>query len=158
MTIPFDHLRAYRADVDVRDGSKWHDRLRHELPNGAMWIVVGPRRFGKTWCLQGMKTQLGAFARYADLKAEPEALTDTAGCLLLDEPGPLLHADAKGFVDQLAACKKRGTKVVLAVTPREWTQLVDADPHGARVKVHDRTSLRPLSEDEAKKLARTDWA
>ncbi len=155
MTAPFDTTRSYRKDLDVRDWTLWKDRLLEEQPNGPFWVILGPRRFGKTWALRGIEALLSKFARYVDLGAEPDALNETSqSILLLDEPGRALKADARAFVERCRSLSER-TKIVLAVTPREWAQLVAAVPELARNLRLDRQLLPPLTPDQALTLART---
>ena len=153
--MSFDSTRSYDARLDVRDWTQWNNRLRGQ-PEGVLWALVGPRRSGKTWALRALQN---LDTDYVDLKGDPAGLdAPTKACLLVDEPGPFLHRDSLGLIERCIALKKRGIRILVAMTPGEWECLAELDPQEKYVKARDRLALSPLSDDQALRLARLSWA
>jgi 3',5'-cyclic AMP phosphodiesterase CpdA len=160
----FDATRSYTYELDARGADDWLPRLQQERPNGVFWPLVGPRRWGKTWMLKRLEHESPrGWATFIDLRA-PNSLTllqkhrGNGGCLLLDEPGPLILRHTEDFLTSCGRLRQRGVQIVAAMTPNEWEVLTAADKSGSLVQVRDRRTLRPLTESEAEKLARVPWA
>lgn len=160
----FDPNRTYSSERDVRSNSLLLARLRDSKPEGCLWVLVGSRRSGKSWALSGLHGELlrcgvaSSKVKLVDLKSKESALfSGTPSHLLLDEPGELLARDPRRILERCAELKERGGKVVVAVTPCEWSRLADAGR--GLLHVRDRLVLAPLSGEQAARLAaRATWA
>lgn len=161
----FDPTRNWQHNLDVRTWDAWKGRLKGE-PNGAFWTIVGTRRSGKTWALAAIRYRADehwgkGWARVVDLRQDPDPLRELNGtCLLLDEPGDYAgnHERSHEFLEVCAAHKRKGAKIVVAMTPREWNALRAADPKGHRIQPRDLFPLSSLDDAQARKLARREWA
>jgi 3',5'-cyclic AMP phosphodiesterase CpdA len=152
---------------DVRDLTELADLIADREPHGPLWALLAARRAGKTWALRCLRDQLAGrqrHAAYIDLR-DPGLLERTVDavvpdCLLLDEPVDQLSGPEQAAAF-LATCKAlrraHGTRLVLAVSPRECAALFE---HGAgTVERKDFRLLGPLTSQEQDKLAsRADWA
>lgn len=165
MTALFDPTRAWRRNLDVRHWDDWEDRLRG-FPNGAFWSVVGPRRSGKSWALHAIRDRcrdiLGT-AHLIDLRQPNwlDAIKNTnCICILLDEPGYYTQSEelARQLISDCARYRQQNVKIVMTMSPREWSFLSMADTHGYSVQARDLLPLAPLNATQARKLARQSWA
>jgi len=182
----YDALRHYDAELTVRDYGELLQRFRKPPPDGVLWLVLAPRRYGKTWMLKELEHQLGASARYLDLRAPDQQKTwasrkqPPGEYFLLDELMGLLEQkprngrekqvgsssvseehrldQARGFLSRCAALHSAGTRVILALTPRELQLLQRVDEGSGRVSFKAVVSLPPFSSVEAEKQARTPEA
>lgn len=154
--MTFDATRTYRELLDVRDWGLWRDRLRED-PEGVLWALIGPRRSGKTWALKALESR---DADYVNLQTDPNALEMEYGhrCLLVDEPGRILQRARLSFLERCAELKRKGTRVLVAMTPGEWHCIAGLDPEERHVKARDRLTLPLLTYPQAERLARTEWA
>ena len=154
--MTFDATRTYTPELDVRDWSRWRERLRGE-PEGVLWALIGSRRSGKTWALHALSTRDTA---YVNLQTDSDGLdVDHArACLLVDEPGRVLKSERLAFVERCAELKRMGVRVLIAMTPGEWQYLSEMDPEEKYVKARDCLCLTPLTDEQATKLTRTVWA
>jgi 3',5'-cyclic AMP phosphodiesterase CpdA len=159
----FDAGRRYEPGLDVRNLGDVLKLLRGARPNGAIWPMLAARRSGKTWTLQALEHLLGpGAARFLDLRSGGDGATfdatAPAPCLLLDEPGPRL-ADAPRFLSRCAALHSSGIKILVAMTPGEWSLLEEADRPTALMTRKDLCYLRALADPEARRMARRKpWA
>lgn len=159
---------ARRAGRDVRLGAgietpSWARRL-FERPNGAAWLVVGNRRQGKTWLVEGLAevAELDDTAYVAcDSMPSTEHLrqrwtsADKPNLVLVDEPHRLVQ-DASALHDWCGEVRARGGVVVLTLTPREWVALTSNELWGQAFK--DTMSLPHLTEAETRRMAdRVEW-
>jgi hypothetical protein len=154
--MTFDATRTYQPKLDVRSWDRWRDRLRGE-PEGVLWALIGSRRSGKTWALRALESN---DAIYLNLQMDSESLSRShnRGCLLVDEPGRALQRARLEFVERCRELKLSGIRVLIAMTPGEWQNLVELDPEQRYVKARDCLTLPTLTDEQAVKLARTKWA
>jgi hypothetical protein len=165
MMPQFDAGRAFQPGLNVRDFEYLVHLLegRDSLPNGVLWPLVAARRAGKTWALKALEDHLGRpRAQYLDLSTNAAKFkaTVSVSCLLLDEPGPMLQQDAGKLLTICTKLKDRRVKVLIAMSPREWEQLRDADHSGGRhINRDDLCYLKPLrqAEVEALTVKRAAW-
>lgn len=175
----YDPRRKYSAALDVRDWTELADRIRGEDPEGALWPLVGPRRSGKTWALRGLAAQLGGSALFIDLhdhgdlgKLARRPNVRQSTILLLDEPGRHLFApgevgpatprivvarEAERFLAWCRDLRDDGRRVVLAMSPAEWSALRAHGRQDNHVNDKDlQPHLRPLDLDQARRIAGLD--
>jgi 3',5'-cyclic AMP phosphodiesterase CpdA len=170
----YDARRPYDAALTARDYSGLLRSVRQPPHEGVLWLILAPRRYGKTWTLQELKNQLGPPARYMNLglpgdkrawlsSGEP---TPPGGCWLLDEPSSLIGVGneatglkaARDFLTRCEALRAAQVNVILALTPRELHQLHRADEDDRRISFKSILRLEPLTATEVLKLARTPEA
>jgi 3',5'-cyclic AMP phosphodiesterase CpdA len=169
----YDARRGYDETLTARDYSDLLQKVQKPPPEGALWLVLAPRRYGKTWTLRELEHRLGAAACYLDLRNSTDKKKWSAskpesprGCWLLDESSGLIETDdeaaqLKAAQDFLARCEKlRSAKanVILALTPRELHHLQLADRGAGRISFKSVLTLDPLAPAEAGRLARTPEA
>ncbi len=168
MTVPFQPSRNYLAELDARR-EHWKDvaaAVADDLPIGVVWTLVGPRRCGKTWALKALQRHLAADhkieAVYVDLTGQPQKLegltVKNAGFILVDEPEQLVRSSPAQLLTIAAGLKDEGRKLMIAMTPAEWSLLRAADPAGQWLRDLDRRPIAPLEEAQWLRLARTPWA
>jgi len=167
MIRPFLPSRNYIADLDARR-EQWvevSNAVANELPIGVLWTLVGPRRCGKTWALKALQNLLltdhGVHAVYVDLTGQPqklESLKDSA-FILVDEPELLLSSSPTRLLAFAAELKEQDRKLMIAMTPAEWSLLRAADPGGQLLRDTDRRPIEPLRREfQWRRVARTPWA
>jgi len=169
----YDARRGYDAGLTARDYTDLLQRVRTPPPEGALWLVVAPRRYGKTWTLRALEHQLGASACYLELRLPTDKTTWSSGkkvkpggSWLLDEISGLVETGdearslqaAQEFLSRCEKLRSAKTNVVLALTPRELHDLQRADGGNRRISFKSILRLEPLAPEEAKKLARTPEA
>jgi 3',5'-cyclic AMP phosphodiesterase CpdA len=151
---------------DVRDLTGLADLVADGEPHGPLWPLLAARRAGKTWALKCLHDQLAGRQRHAayinlrdDDLHEQNADKAVPDCLLLDEPVTQLSGpeQAKTFLKTCKELRARGTRLVLAVSPRECAALFE---YGAgAVERKDFRFLGPLTAQEQDTLAsRAGWA
>lgn len=159
----------WKSESDVRRDAieHWADMIRGQNPRGSCWSLIAARRAGKTWALKGIEASLiksTVDVAYIDLRQRDdvrfnENLTQR-DVVLLDEPqlvGTEATARAAELVNVLKERARSGKKTFLAIVPSEWDVLRHAD--GVAIDQDDLLSLKPLSETQAKDLARkVNWA
>ena len=165
--------RGYEADLTARDYTELLEKVRKPPPEGALWLVLAPRRYGKTWTLKELNHRLGASACYLELRLPGNKeiwssgrKVKSGGSWLLDEISGLIETGdeataLKAAQDFLSRCEKlRGAKtnVILALTPRELHHLQRADGSNGRISFKSILRLEPLTLAEAAKVARTPEA
>jgi 3',5'-cyclic AMP phosphodiesterase CpdA len=165
----FEVNRTYDPALDARDYGRLPERLTRHPDHGILWPIVAARRGGKTWTLRAMERRLNesapGSARYVDLReAYPKLPARVqAGCVLLDEP-QLAAADAgrvrdaRRFLAWCAQQQRAGKRLVLAMTPAEWSRLGEADGAGLLASTKALQFIEPLRPHEADRLARTEPA
>ncbi|MBN1209281.1 MAG: metallophosphoesterase, partial [Myxococcaceae bacterium] len=169
----YDARRGWDAALTARDYSDLLQKVHKPPPEGALWLVLAPRRYGKTWTLRELQHRLGASACYLELRLPTDKKTwasskkiQPGGCWLLDELSGLIETGDEATAleaaqDFLARCEKRrsaNTNVILALTPRELHQLQRADGGSGRVSFKSILKLDPLTPAETARLARTPEA
>ncbi|HYO52380.1 metallophosphoesterase [Archangium sp.] len=169
----YDARRGYDAALTARDYSELLQKVQQPPPEGALWLVLAPRRYGKTWTLRELEHRLGASACYLELRLPTDKKTwasgkkvQPGGYWLLDELSGLIEAgdqaqSLKAARDFLSRCEKlraARTNVILALTPRELHQLQSADERDGRISFKSILRLESLSDTEARRLARTPEA
>jgi hypothetical protein len=169
----YDARRGYDAALTARDYSDLLQKVQRPPPEGALWLVLAPRRYGKTWTLRELEHRLGASACYLELRLPGDKKrwssrkqVPPGNHWLLDEISGLIeHSDEatalKATQEFLSRCEKlRGAKttIVLALTPRELHQLQRVDGSNGRISPKSVLKLDSLSSTEAEKLARTPEA
>lgn len=162
----FNTASAYSPERDVR--LAWHTDLatsvRAPPANGALWLVLAPRRHGKTWTLDALRRLLGDSSKRLDLRSDAEEFLTYARPplthLLLDECNGLIEparkvegAAVRRFLQQCENLTKLGTVIVLALTPRELDALLRQDPKGARVSPRSIIPIPPLTPAQARAQA-----
>ena len=161
----FNAARAYRKDLDIRreTWTRWCDLLVKDTPNGAFWTLLGCRRSGKTWALEGIREELGrkktALVDLRNLADIRELHKDARGkkCLLLDEPKQMLATDPGQFLETCADLKEKTRHILLACTPDEWETLRQADKTKTRVRDRDRYFLDPMTAAQWENLSGPGW-
>jgi 3',5'-cyclic AMP phosphodiesterase CpdA len=163
----FNTAAAYSPERDVR--LAWHADLaaivRAAPANGALWLVLAPRRYGKTWTLKGLQLRLGDSSKILDLRSDAEEFLTYARPplthLLLDECNGLIEparkvdgAAVRRFLQHCETLTKLGTVVVLALTPRELDALLRHDPKGARCSPRSIIPIPPLTAAQARAQTR----
>lgn len=138
----FRPSQAYRADLDIRLGAgrlpSWiRPPAEGAAPNSAAWLVVMPRRAGKTWLAQGIEDLRadGGTIR-VDLRSSVSVRRTRLGCLIGAKPAPQAGEGQLVIVDEPALARPGGPGVppeVLAaglqrVRDRGATALVLATP------------------------------
>ncbi|NJP44259.1 metallophosphoesterase [Actinacidiphila epipremni] len=117
----FRPSQSYRADLDVRLGGgrlpSWiRPAAEGAAPNSAAWLVVMPRRAGKTWLAHGI-----AGARPAgrtvqvDLRSSASVRKTKLGCLTGGKTAPPVAAGQLVIVDEPALARPGGPGVDPAV-------------------------------------------
>jgi 3',5'-cyclic AMP phosphodiesterase CpdA len=169
----YDARRSHDAELTARDYSDLLQKIQRPPPDGALWLVLAPRRYGKTWTLKELEHRLAGRACYLELRWPGDKKIWSAGRKvqpgghwLLDEISGLIEASDKAKALQatqrfLSRCEKlRGarTNVVLALTPRELHQLQSADGNNGRISPKSILRLDPLTPKEIEKLSRTPEA
>ncbi|WNI18644.1 metallophosphoesterase [Actinacidiphila sp. ITFR-21] len=173
--------QSYDPALDVRLGDGWpvpnwvKPLIEARPSNGPAWLVVMPRRAGKTWLARGIEhaRPAGTTARVdlrastADSRARSHPWLSDAGASLPVEPGGLLLVDepalAAAGLDPavLAECLYRvhraGVTVVVFATPAEHDLLI---AHLGPDAPKDVRSAPPLDAAEQARLAARapDWA
>ncbi|EPX62051.1 hypothetical protein D187_009954 [Cystobacter fuscus DSM 2262] len=169
----YDARRSYEPNLTARDYTELLQKVRTPPPEGALWLVLAPRRYGKTWTLRELEHRLGTSACYLDLRLPSDKKTwssgrkvQSGGFWLLDELSGLLESNdeatalkaAQGFLSRCEKLRSAKTSVILALTPRELHHLQRADRGNGRISFKSILRLDPLSSAEAAKLARTPEA
>jgi len=162
----FDAGRAFEPGLNVRDFEYLLPLLegRDWYPNGVLWPLVATRRAGKTWALKALENHLGQpRALYVNLPSQTLGylIKQKKSCLLLDEPGTILHDDPQKLVEACSKLRDKGSKIVLAVSPAEWSRLWSVySSRGNSINRDDLIYLEPLRDPEVEKLAirRAAWA
>jgi len=180
MARPYNPKQSYRAEFDVRVWDDLADLVTDSDPNGLLWPVVGPRRSGKTWALRGLLHELGEeraqyldLGRQRDLRRARQSMGE-AKVVLLDEPGKFLFApgeighgqarapvvsEIKAFFDWCDKARKEDYRLLIAMTPAEWSALCMVGRDERLVSDKDlQLRLRPLSLEQAHAIARDDPA
>lgn len=157
----FDPTATYDQARDVRDWTWWKRKLNSQ-PNGCLFVMVAPRRAGKTWALRALEFT-SENSRYIDLKVEGEeeffSITKDASPILVDEAGSLIRAEPLSFLRKCRDLKRLRQKVFLAASPGEYALLREADPHARFMHDLDVDYLPGLNDAEILKLADgVDWA
>jgi 3',5'-cyclic AMP phosphodiesterase CpdA len=169
----YDARRGYDANLTARDYTELLHKVRTPPPEGALWLVLAPRRYGKTWTLRELEHRLGDSACYLELRlpgdkkswaSDPMArprvtwlLDEVSGLIGAGDEPPALKA-AQDFLDRCEELRRARTNLVLALTPRELHQLQRADGGNGRISFKSILKLEPLALGEAAKLARTPEA
>ncbi len=172
----FNPRGVWTRELDVRDWSRFVDRIKSGPPRGSLWLLVGTRRSGKTWGLRALNDELGGHE--INLRDEGSGALDEApaGLVIIDEPGSYLRGDDVGRSEArhrperfLEWChkRKRNGAVVLALTPGELSMLEVASRGLARIDSDDREFVGPLDARQARQKAqrnevhgwrpRADW-
>lgn len=154
----FQANRIYMASLDVRDYQGLETLLCQAPPDGALWILIAPRRARKTWTLRAVTEKLTETrASYIDLRGKslPRKPPTKGHCFLLDEPLALLQSkgDATKFVNNCASLYDQGAFLAVAVTPAEFEMLFQHGQRGGVVSEKSIHRIPPLSISEAAKLA-----
>ncbi|MDX3260176.1 metallophosphoesterase [Streptomyces sp. MI02-2A] len=175
--------RSFDPDHDIRFRGthvpSWARRLvEGHPPNDASWLVVMPRRSGKSWLASAIqRVRRGGSTRLVDVRSEASVrraglscLTSSraarpqlggAGLVLIDEPAISPSSGATGEPGTLAAGLQRlrdeGVVPVVFATPAEHALLA---PHLGADATKDVLSPPPLTDEEAACMAsRTpEWA
>lgn len=171
----FRPSQSYRADLDIRLGGgrlpSWiRPPAEGSAPNSAAWVVVMPRRAGKTWLAQGiadLRTDGGTVQ--VDLRSSASIRRTKLGCLTGAKAAPPVGAGQLVIVDEPALARPGGPGLppeVLAaglhrVRDSGATALVLATPaEGALLVPHlgpdvPKDVLRPpvLADDECARMA-----
>ncbi len=169
----YDARRGYDANLTARDYSDLLQKVREPPPEGALWLVLAPRRYGKTWTLRELKHRLGDAACYVDLRRPSDKIlwssreqVKPGGTWLLDEISGLIETGnedtalkaAESFLARCEELWREARNMVLALTPRELHQLQDADGGNRRISFKSILRLEPLTSEETARLARTPEA
>ncbi|KFA89138.1 metallophosphoesterase family protein [Archangium violaceum] len=169
----YDARRGYDANLTARDYTELLQKVRTPPPEGALWLVLAPRRYGKTWTLRELEHRLGASACYLELRLPSDKKTWSSskkvkpeGFWLLDEISGLIETGdeatslnaAQAFLSRCEKLRSARTSVILALTPRELHHLQRADGGNGRISFKSILRLDPLAPPEAAKLARTSEA
>lgn len=154
----FKAHRDYVAALDVRDYQGLDEQLRQPPPDGAMWILIAPRRARKTWTLRAMAHLMtSSSATFLDLRHKelPKKPPTMGHCFLLDEPLTWLDDPKKGskLVNACAHIHDQGGRLAIAVTPYEFEKLLAYGKKGGRVSEKAIHRIPPLDPSEAKKIA-----
>jgi hypothetical protein len=148
----------YHRELDVRAYGDLLALLNGPRPNGILWPLLASRRAGKTWTLAALEEKLGVtVARFLDLRYDGavfDADPPPTSCLLLDEPGPRLMDSAAEFIARCTHLHAQGIKILLALSPGEWTLLAKADRAANKINLKDLRYLPRLAPAEANQLAR----
>ncbi|MFC4030935.1 metallophosphoesterase [Streptomyces polygonati] len=177
----FRPSQAYDPALDIRLGEGWaapgwvRPLLDASPPNSAAWLVVMPRRAGKTWLARGIAhARPPGTTTLVDLRAATPAiraarfpwLTDPAaelpvragGLLIVDEPALAAGGlEAAGLAECLDRVHRAGGTAVVLATPAEHDLLIaHLGPDGPK----DVRSAPPLDAvEQARMAARApDWA
>jgi len=153
----YSPTRTYDQELDVRFTSTsdpdWAgDIVRGTNPSTHCWLVVMPRRSGKTWITNAVREsrlrkgagptvlvdlrgsaraarKAGVYSALVEGSEEELALQD--GILIIDEPGPAVEVHrAEGFAAGLMRIKEAGGLPVVFLTPGEYeilSQHLEAD-------------------------------
>ena len=157
----------FEPELNVRDFGYLLPQLegRDSYPNGVLWPLVATRRARKTWALKALENHLGQpRALYVNLPSQSLGylIKQKKSCLLLDEPGTILRDDPQKLVEACSKLRDKGSsKIVLAVSPAEWSRLWSVySSKGNSINRDDLIYLEPLRDPEVEKLAigRADWA
>lgn len=168
----YDARRAYGTAPTARNYGDLVQQVRLPPSAGVLWLILAPRRYGKTWTLKALKSQLGASACYLELRHALDRKdwhsgdkVKPGGYWLLDEVSGLLGSTtsdplegARTFLARCEELKREETSVILALTPRELEQLQRADKDGGYVSFKSILTLPPLTPQEAGGVARTPEA
>ncbi|ATB31884.1 metallophosphoesterase family protein [Melittangium boletus] len=169
----YDARRGYDENLTARDYTELLQKVRTPPPEGALWLVLAPRRYGKTWTLRELEHRLGVSSCYLELRLPSDKKTwssnkkvQSGGFWLLDEISGLIESSdeatalkaAQGFLSRCEKLRGAKTNVILALTPRELHQLQRADGGSGRISFKSILKLDPLAPVEATKLARTPEA
>ncbi|WP_251095370.1 metallophosphoesterase [Streptomyces sp. Caat 7-52] len=180
---PYRPSRSYEQDLDIRfhDGQvpAWaHPLVDGVAPNDACWLVVMPRRSGKSWLASAVKqARPEGRTKVVDVRSEADVRRTGLTCLtsgkaqrpqlgdvqvvLVDEPavGPSSGRTEAPATLAAGLTRLRDEDVVPVVfaTPAEYELLV---PHLGVDAVKDRLTAPPLTDEEAGRMAaRTpEWA
>ncbi|HEY4016416.1 MAG TPA: metallophosphoesterase [Polyangiaceae bacterium] len=159
--MEFQVNRSYDPGRDVRANyGDLETKLRQQPPDGALWLIVAPRRGRKTWTLKAMERALAPASRFLDLRDGNPPASKVGHAYLLDEPLAQLKDSKKGraLLDRCARLVDAGSRVTMAVTPRELQMLLDHDAGRGRVSEKALLNIPFLTADEAATLARTPRA
>jgi 3',5'-cyclic AMP phosphodiesterase CpdA len=161
---------GYVSSRDVRQLAERARRIAESAPNGRSWVIVTSRRAGKTWLLRGLRHVLAEryddpeSAVWLDLRSSSSGWPPPGSprVWLLDEPGPLIDSQdaVRSFLNGLTELQARGSKVLVACTPAEWSTLRSVGDCDAVLDPKDVTAINPLTDVEVSAMtARApDWA
>ncbi len=162
---------TYRLEHDVRDHSERIDLLKSETPHGAFWLLVAPRRFGKTWALEALKRHFteSELLSFETAKVRSDFLKASKSrkpIVLIDEPGKCFSNGtgydltlAKTLLERCQKLRDESKKIVISMTPRELECLRAADDADGVINDKDITTLGPLTNTEVTKLTGRDaWS
>ncbi|WP_327288051.1 metallophosphoesterase family protein [Streptomyces sp. NBC_01198] len=171
----FRPSQSYRADLDVRLGPgrlpSWiRPPAEGARPNSAAWLVVMPRRAGKTWLaagIAGLRADGGTVR--VDLRSSVSVRRTRLGCLTGARPAPPVEEGQLVIVDEPALARPGGPGVppealaegLLRVKDTGATALVLATPAESALLVGHlgpdvrKDVLRPpvLDADECARMA-----
>lgn len=153
--------RGYKPELDARDYDELLDRICDPPPEGVMWLLLAPRRGRKTWTLRGLAHRLAQRpACYVDLRSDFQQRFEQSfgdgSVLLLDEAEGRLQGGAQAFLRRCQEHHAAGTRVVLALTPRELDLLAAADAGRGFVSPKSVQPIARLTGTEAARLAADD--
>lgn len=165
----FNPRLAWKEASDVRHETvgELAKLLFENRPVGIVWPIVAARRVGKTWALKGLEyhaLKMGKDAKYFDLRCDQDEFqAATSRFLLIDEPsleGKDASDNAIRLIAQLRKMQSENKRVVLALSPAEWSNLCDADGTGALICIADMQSIDPLTVSQVENLvlSRATWA
>lgn len=168
MRRPYNPQLGYSPQRDVRTYDDLVELLRDSQPTGFLWPLIGTRRSGKTWALRAVEHTLGEqaarldFTGHEQLPEPPEA-----PILLIDEPGRWLLVQGNGptprpdpvrvttFIAWCRRLKTAGRRLLVAMTPAEWSALAEHSDRTGCVSPTDlQPHLRPLTPAQATRIAR----
>ncbi|NUS17267.1 MAG: hypothetical protein HOY69_38720, partial [Streptomyces sp.] len=113
----FRPSQSYRADLDIRLGGgrmpSWIRPVAEgAAPNSASWLVVMPRRAGKTWLAQGIAAaRPGGATIRVDLRSSASVRKARLGCLTEGRPAPPVGEGQLVVVDEPALARPGGPGV-----------------------------------------------
>lgn len=155
MDTIFDPTATYDQARDVRDWTWWTRKLNSQ-PNGCVYVMVAPRRAGKTWALRALESS-NPKSKYIDLKVDGEdeffGVAKDASPILVDEAGSLIRTEPMSFLRKCRELKRSRQKVFLAASPGEYAMLRETDSDARFMHELDVDYLPGLSEAESVKLA-----
>ncbi|WP_224361001.1 metallophosphoesterase family protein [Hyalangium versicolor] len=169
----YDARRDFGTAPTARDYGELLQQVRRPPSAGVLWLVLAPRRYGKTWTLKALESRLGDSACYLDLRLALDredwragARIEQGGHWLLDEISGLVGkgtapqdlASSQDFLTRCEKLKRAKTSIVLALTPREIEHLRHADKDGDYLSPKSILTLSPLSPKEVGEVARTTEA
>ena len=172
--------RAFDASLDVRFTNEtspaWAAPLLDAArrPHLMTWLVVLPRRGGKTWLAHAIRLkrgiaaptiivdlggsaweakQEGIYQLFTGESSQPGQLANKM--VIIDEPGELLRRNLDTFTTGLHLLRQADAVPVLLMSPGEFELLV---PRLGDQAYKDRIPAEALTEGEARRMAaRTEW-